>query len=91
MLLCFAAAWPFNIYRSYVSRTALGKSVVFEIVVVVGYVFGMINNYLHGTNYVMFFYILDFALVTTDMALWVRNRRLDTISKEMKGVTLRKD
>ena len=26
MLLCFAAAWPFNIMKAYRSRTAVGTS-----------------------------------------------------------------
>lgn len=91
MLLCFAAAWPFNIYRSYKCRTAIGKSITFEAVVEVGYIFGMINNWLHGTDYVMAFYILDFALVGADMLLWARNRRLDRQRPPYKDVPLQED
>jgi hypothetical protein len=35
MLLCFGAAWPFSIYKSYVSRRNGGKSVIFLFVVLV--------------------------------------------------------
>ena len=80
MLLCFAAAWPFNIHKSYVSRTAKGKSIGFEAVVEIGYIFGMINNWIEGMDYVMAFYVFDFCLVATDMALWFRNRRLDEMA-----------
>ena len=33
MLLCFAAAWPAAIHKSWVSRTARGKSLAFLIIV----------------------------------------------------------
>ena len=50
---------------------------VFEAVVEIGYLFGMANNWIEGMDYVMAFYVFDFCLVATDMALWFRNRRLD--------------
>lgn len=78
MLLCFAASWPFNIARSYLSRTARGKSIVFEVIVEIGYFFGIANKIVNDQiNYVIAFYILDIVLVAIDMCLYVRNRRLD--------------
>ncbi len=78
MLLCFAASWPFNIYRSYVSRTARGKSIVFEIIVEIGYFCGIINKFVNDdVNYVIAFYLLDVCLVAVDMVLFFRNRRID--------------
>jgi len=78
MLICFAAAWPFSIYRSWVSRTALGKSVTFEYIVLLGYVFGMTNKFVNNDlSYVLIFYVLDTVLVAADMVLYYRNRRLD--------------
>ena len=41
MLICFGISWPFNIAKSLKSRTAKGKSLPFEICVVVGYLFGI--------------------------------------------------
>jgi len=29
MLVCFGAAWPFSIYKSYTSRSNAGKSIFF--------------------------------------------------------------
>ena len=37
MLCCFGVSWPFNIAKSIRSRTAKGKSHIFEICVIVGY------------------------------------------------------
>ena len=41
MLVAFGFSWPFNIIKSWRSRTAKGKSVVFEFIVVFGYLIGL--------------------------------------------------
>ena len=35
MLVCFGLSWPFNITKSLRARTAKGKSVMFEIVIII--------------------------------------------------------
>lgn len=78
MLVCFGVSWPFNIAKSLRSRTAKGKGVIYEILVVVGYFFGLAAKIILGdVNYVMVFYIVDILMVTTDIVLTFRNRRLD--------------
>lgn len=78
MLVCFGISWPFNIAKSLRSRTAKGKSVIYEILVVVGYFFGLAAKIILGdVNYVMIFYIVDILMVTTDIVLTFSNRRLD--------------
>lgn len=78
MLLCFAASWPFNIHRSWKCRTAVGKSIMFEVIVVIGYFCGIgshiVNNQING---VIVFYVADIVLVSIDMYLYFRNRKLD--------------
>ena len=34
MLICFGLSWPFNIVKSWKSRTARGKSLLFECCVI---------------------------------------------------------
>ena len=46
MLVCFGVSWPFNIYKSLRSRTAKGKSLQFEILVVIGYLFGLAGKFI---------------------------------------------
>ncbi len=84
MLLCFAASWPFNIRAAYIARTAKNKSIMFEVIVEIGYFCGMANKIVNdNVDYVFAFYILDIALVAIDLALYARNRRLDRIAEEM--------
>ena len=74
MLLCFAAAWPANIYKAYRARTTLGTSLPFMLIVELGYVCGMANKLINDDiNYVMAFYIFDFVLVMIGIIVYFRN------------------
>ena len=78
MLVCFGISWPFNIAKSIRSRTAKGKSVAFELLIIAGYLCGLIGKFILGNlSYVVFFYIADILMVATDLGLTLRNRRLD--------------
>ena len=78
MLMCFGLSWPFNIAKSIRSRTAKGKSVIFEILVIIGYLFGLVGKFITGDiSYVVAFYIADILMVSIDLILTLRNRRLD--------------
>jgi hypothetical protein len=75
MLVCFGAAWPFSIYKSWKTRQIAGKSVVFLVVVFCGYVSGTIHKFFYRFDYVVVLYILNGLMVLTDMILYFRNRR----------------
>lgn len=85
MVLCFGASWPFNVYKSYRARTAQGKSLLFLILIEVGYLAGITAKLANPTYmaafsekwYVLFFYVLNFTMVAVDVVLYVRNKRLD--------------
>ncbi|MGI6002941.1 MAG: hypothetical protein ACOX74_04835 [Lachnospiraceae bacterium] len=88
MLVAFGASWPFNIIKSYRSRTAKGKSVIFEIIVTIGYLFGVAGKFItyHQTGvlaYSVWFYFIDITMVAIDMVLYVRNTALDK-AEDMK-------
>ena len=78
MLVCFGVSWPFNIAKSLSSRTAKGKSVAFELLIIAGYLCGLVGKLILGNlSYVVFFYITDILMVAADLVLTLRNRRLD--------------
>ena len=76
MLVCFGAAWPFSIYRSYVSRSNQGKSIIFLAVVLIGYISGVLHKLLHSPDYVIVLYVLNGAMVVIDMIIYLRNARI---------------
>ena len=79
MILCFGASWPMNVIKSYRARTTKGKSLPFLLLIITGYVFGIIGKLIGGNFkwYVLFFYVLNLVMVSTDLALYIRNYRLD--------------
>ena len=87
MLCCFGASWPFNIVKSLRSRTARGKSLLFEVCVIVGYLSGLAGKLLSGNlSYVVAFYLMDILMVATDLTLTLRNRRLDAQAERKASV-----
>ena len=46
MLACFGAAWPMNIYKSFKSRTAAGRSILFQWAILLGYICGITHKIL---------------------------------------------
>lgn len=74
MLVCFGAAWPFSIYKSWKTRQVAGKSVAFLTVILGGYVSGTIHKFFYAFDYVVVLYILNGLMVLTDIALYYRNR-----------------
>lgn len=78
MLICFGLSWPFNIAKSLRSKTAKGKSMGFQVVVIVGYLMGLTGKFISGNvTYVAVVYVLDILMVSFDLAVTMRNHRLD--------------
>lgn len=76
MLICFGAAWPFSIYRSYTSKSVKGKSFIFLFVVFIGYIAGILHKVFYNFDNVIYLYTLNMVMVGIDMGLFLRNRRL---------------
>ncbi len=78
MILSFGISWPLAIMKSWSSRTAKGKSMVFLCFILFGYACGIASKLLMDKiTYVLFFYALNFIMVAIDLALFFRNSRLD--------------
>ena len=85
MIVSFGASWPMNVVKSYRARTAKGKSLGFLLLILFGYVAGITSKLVNEAYmasiaqkwYVLFFYVLNFIMVFTDLMLYVRNVRLD--------------
>ena len=89
-IFCFGLSWPLSIRKSYISRTAKGKSLFFQVFILVGYAFGIVRKIIQtampeatGTTYSFifflgfFFYVLNFTMIAIDIALYFRNTKLD--------------
>lgn len=82
MLLCFGFAWPFSIYKSWVSRSTGGKSILFLVIVIVGYIAGILHKLFYSYDFVIFLYILNMLMVSIDLALFIRNRKYESLTEK---------
>lgn len=87
-IFCFGLSWPLSIRKSYVSRTAKGKSLFFEVFLLIGYACGIARKIIQTTQgsdgfiffLSFFFYVLNFIEISIDVGLYFRNRKLDEIA-----------
>ena len=77
MLMCFGAAWPFSIYKSYKSRSTKGKSVFFLCVILIGYIAGVVHKLLNSYDFVIYLYVLNTLMVSLDIILYLRNKNIE--------------
>ncbi len=82
MLLCFLAAWPVSTVKAYRARTAKGTSLGFMLIVEAGYLCGLASKFISGNvNFVAAFYVINICVVGANVALYFRNRRIDSSSE----------
>ncbi len=77
MILSFGAAWPASIYRSYTSRSTKGKSLAFLIIIWIGYLSGILHKVFYTYDIIIILYVLNLIMVSADLALYFRNRKLE--------------
>ena len=91
MLVCFGFSWPLNVVKAYRAKTARGTSLAFIILIITGYIAGIsakiINNQL---NYVLGVYFLNLAIVSANVFVYIRNKRLDKKSSGSKNIKIKK-
>jgi hypothetical protein len=75
MLCCFGFSWPFSIVKSIRSKSTKGKSLMFMLLILLGYVFGIIHKVLYNFNWVIWAYVALMSLVCVDLVLYLLNRR----------------
>ncbi|MCL2763598.1 MAG: hypothetical protein FWD36_10455 [Treponema sp.] len=94
MIIFFGISWPTNIIKSYRVRTAKGKSILFLVLILIGYFCGITAKIVSGSvNFVLVFYIINFVMISIDILLYFRNLALDKAeanmlsekNKELKG------
>ena len=89
MLVCFGCSWPNNIITTLKNKSHKGKSLVFLLLMLFGYVAGITSKFVNEAYmasfaskwYVLFFYVLNFIMVGADLLMYVRNRKLDKKTK----------
>jgi len=75
MLICFGAAWPLSVYKSYKSKSIKGKSLSFLYVIFLGYIAGIVNKIYYRYDAVIYLYVFNSFLVFLDIFLYHKNKK----------------
>ena len=72
MIVAFGFSWPNNIITTLKNKSTKGKSLAFLLLIDLGYLCGILGKILGGNMvwYVMFFYVLNFVMVSIDLGLY---------------------
>jgi len=85
MLVCFGLSWPISVYKSFVSRSTQGKSLIFMIAIIIGYISGITGKLVGGQiNYVLIMYCFNLTVVLVDLVLYFANKRRETQAVRLK-------
>ncbi len=85
MLVCFGLSWPISVIKNYKPHTAKNMSLRFTLLIIAGYVAGIISKiYTHKFNYVLVVYILNLAIVSCNIAVYIINKRQDRQAASLK-------
>ena len=71
MLACFGLSWPISVYKSIKSKSTQGKSVVFIVAIIIGYISGIIGKIINDQlTYVLIIYCFNLIVVSVDLVLY---------------------
>ena len=77
MLVCFGAAWPISIYKLYKTKAAQGKSRLFLVIIMIGYMSGICYKFSGRMDAVILLYILNLCMVFVDYTLCCKYKKID--------------
>ena len=86
MLACFGLSWPISVYKSIKSKSTQGKSIVFIIAIIIGYISGIIGKIVNEQlTYVLIIYCFNLIVVSVDLILFFINRKNEKKNSENGG------
>ena len=81
MLTCFGISWPISILKSWKTKSTTGKSLMFMIIILIGYVAGITHKILYSFDFVVYAYIFNFLMVSVDITLYFFNWKREKNAK----------
>ncbi|MBQ2207901.1 MAG: hypothetical protein IIT45_09665 [Treponema sp.] len=82
MLVSFGLSWPISVMKNIRARSAKSMSLGFTLLIIAGYVSGITAKIICGkTNYVLAVYIINLLIVSANVAIYIRNKKLDSLKE----------
>ena len=89
MIILFGISWPFNLAKSIRSKSTKGKSLLFLILIDVGYLAGLTSKFFSESFvwnidwWIFVIYSINFTLVSADLIVYFLNK-----SREKKNASV---
>lgn len=75
MLVAFGFSWPISISKALRTKKVAGKSPLFMIIIMLGYVSGILHKIFNTPDdFVLWLYVLNLLMVGFDLFLYLRYR-----------------
>ena len=74
MLVAFGFSWPISIMKTLRTRHVTGKSPLFMVIIMLGYVSGILHKIFYAYDFVLWLYVLNLLMVGFDLFLYLRYR-----------------
>ncbi len=85
MLGCFGLSWPISVWKSLKSHSTSGKSPLFIVAIIIGYIFGIAGKLVSGQiNFVLALYCFNLIMVSIDLCLYFINKRSESGAAQLK-------
>jgi len=85
MLICFGLSWPISVMKNIKARSAKSMSLRFTLLIITGYIAGIIAKIISGKiNYVLAVYIINLLIVSANVFIYLRNKKLDRLQENAK-------
>lgn len=82
MLICFGASWPLSVVKNFKARSAKGMSLQFILLITLGYVAGLSAKLMNGGDkFVIIVYLINLFMVSINILIYFRNKRIDSSKK----------
>jgi len=88
MLLCFACSWPVSIIKSLRTKVVIGKSPIFMIIIILGYIFGIVHKWFNDPDIVIWLYLFNLLIVSFDLILYciyIKKNKQELFAKKQQN------
>jgi len=80
MLVCFGLSWPIAVFKSIRSKSTKGKSLIFMIAIIIGYIAGITGKIIgNQINFVLGVYCFNLVIVCVDLTIYFINKHRETM------------
>ena len=72
MIICFGIGWPVSVFKAIKTKDVSGKSPLFMIIILLGYLSGLTHKVVYSWDIVILVYLFNTIMVALDLALYYK-------------------